>query len=161
MRKVFLMTVAALMAVAFVACNEKKSNEEENAEEAIEEVATEARSAIEELTEEAKAELAKLGEGFFGTYTATLPGNPGLVSALTINADGSYHFAQTTVEGEEALQEDGTIKDINSDLVLTLTSYDGATTHLFKVVDGKLLMLNADGTEPEGATRKDYFFTLQ
>lgn len=154
------MTIAALMAVAFVACEEKKGNEEQTAEEAVEEVA-ETRAAIEELTEEAKATLTEIGEGLFGTYTATLPGNPGLVTTLTINADGSYHFAQADVNGEEVLQEDGTIKDVNTDLVLTLVSYDGATTRLFKAVEGKLLMLNEDGTEPEGETRDHYFFTLQ
>lgn len=163
MKKVFYFAAALLVALSFASCKTDKTqnNEEQTAvETAVEEVAETATSTIAELSEEAKAKFAELGEGFFGTYVATLPAAdaPGLETTLTVNSDFTYTWAQKVVEGEELPVVEGKVTDLNQDLVITLTSNEGETSQ-FKLIDGKLVMLNADGTEPTGEFLNAQTFT--
>lgn len=163
MKKVFYFAVALLVALSFASCKADKNqnNEEETTVETVAEEATaEATEAVTELSETAKAAIATLGEGFFGTYVTTLPGadNAGFETTLTLNADFTYTWEQKVVDGEALPKEEGKIVDLNENLIVKLLSNEGETKQ-FKLVDGKLFMLDVDGNEIEGATRDAYFFT--
>lgn len=163
MKKVFYFAAALLVALSFASCKTDKSqnNEEQTAvETAVEDVTETVTETVAELSEEAKAKFAELGEGFFGTYVATLPAAdaPGFETTLTINSDFTYTWAQKVVDGEELPVEEGKITDLNQDLVITLTSAEGDAKQ-FKLIDGKLVMLSADGTEPTDEMLKAYTFT--
>ncbi|MDN4753739.1 copper resistance protein NlpE N-terminal domain-containing protein [Porphyromonadaceae bacterium W3.11] len=163
MKKVFYLAVATIFALSFASCKSDKSqkNEEGSVETTLEEAANNVSEAISDLSDEAKAKFEELGEGFFGTYVATLPGadNAGFETTLEINSDLTYNWSQNVVGVEDVATDEGKVTDINSDLVLTLVSNNGET-QLYKVIDGnKLLMLNEDGSEPAAETREFYIFT--
>lgn len=164
MKKVFYFAMALTVALAFASCKTdktQKNTEETTVESTLEDAVEGVQETFAELSEAAKAKFEELGEGFFGTYKATLPGNPGYESTLTINADLTYTFDQVAINGEALETVEGKITDIDENLVITLVS-EKEGKMLFKLVDGKLLMLNPDdATEPGEETREFYFFVRQ
>lgn len=146
MKKSILLTLALGAAVVFAACDTNKTKKE-----AAEEAAQVEASAAEEMSE-LRSEVSNVAE-WVGTYEATLPqaDGAGFVSTLTLNADNTFVFTQVANGGEGATEtQEGTyVKEEGND-VIALTSSTNIVTK-FKYEGSSVLMLNADGNEPENA----------
>ena len=85
-----------------------------------------------------------------GTYVGTIPAadRPGFEITLELRADGTAHMTEKVV-GEEAAQNDfdGTVTFSTS--MPQFIVQGGPQPYYFNFADGNLLMVSADGTEPE------------
>ena len=81
---------------------------------------------------------------YHGTYKGTLPAAdcPGIVTTLTLSADGRYALHMEYLERDVAFDEQGAF-EVEGDL-LVLTPDDGGQGGCYKVEENRLRMLDGD-----------------
>lgn len=81
---------------------------------------------------------------YHGTYKGTLPAAdcPGIVTTLTLSADGRYALHMEYLERDVAFDEQGAF-EVEGNL-LVLTSDDGGQGGCYKVEENRLRMLDGD-----------------
>lgn len=145
MKKTILMAAAA--AFVLTSCEKKAENVETQ----------EPVSVVDETHDSHEMAAA---ESWVGTYAGTLPcaDCPGIETEIMLHHDNTYMKSEKYLEteGENELKEDGTITWNADKTQFTLTPNGDKAPASFKVSEGKITLLNADGTEVTGETAETY-----
>ncbi len=90
-----------------------------------------------------------------GTYQGLIPcaSCPGISSIIALDDDGSYELLNTYLEEESSFVEKG---KFNWDAKGSFITLDNEAKSKLKVAENSVIMLDADGKEPEGAMADRY-----
>ena len=93
---------------------------------------------------------------YHGTYKGTLPAAdcPGIVTTLTLSADGRYALHMEYLERDVAFDEQG-VFEVEGNL-LVLTPDDGGQGGCYKVEENRLRMLDGDRKTNKGKQADHY-----
>ena len=93
---------------------------------------------------------------YHGTYKGTLPAAdcPGIVTTLTLSADGRYALHMEYLERDVAFDEQG-VFEVEGNL-LVLTPDDGGQGGCYKVEENRLRMLDGDRKQIAGGLADHY-----
>ncbi len=93
---------------------------------------------------------------YLGTYEGTLPAAdcPGIVTALTLNADGTYDLHMKYIDRGTEFDERGAFA--LGENLLTLSRPDGGPEKYYKVEENRLRMLDAERNPVSGELAEHY-----
>lgn len=142
------MYLAVIAAAMMVACNGKKTAQDETKNDSV--------SVADSVS--ADVDLAAVA----GTYEGTLPAAdcPGIKTVLTINADSTYQLQQDYIDRKDGHDEaSGVLQVLDGNVMMLVRPSSGEHT-FYKVKDSKsIVMTDSLGNEPEGETAKLYVLT--
>ncbi len=101
---------------------------------------------------------AKNALDWTGTYAGVLPCADcgGIKTEITINEDGTFEKSEEYLEkGTETIESKGTFTWDKTGGIINLKDEEG-TTELYRVGEGRLIMLRADGKEVTGELANNY-----
>ena len=142
------MYLAVIAAAMMVACNGKKTAQDETKNDSVS--VADSVSADFDLTAVA------------GTYEGTLPAAdcPGIKTVLTINADSTYQLQQDYIDRKDGHDEASGVLQVLDGNVMMLVRPSSGEHSFYKVKDSKsIVMTDSLGNEPEGETAKLYVLT--
>lgn len=142
------MYLAVIAAAMMVACNGKKTAQDEMKNDSVS--VADFVSADVDLTAVA------------GTYEGTLPAAdcPGIKTVLTINADSTYQLQQDYIDRKDGHDEASGVLQVLDGNVMMLVRPSSGEHSFYKVKDSKsIVMTDSLGNEPEGETAKLYVLT--
>lgn len=142
------MYLAVIAAAMMVACNGKKTAQDETKNDSVS--VADSVSADVDLTAVA------------GTYEGTLPAadSPGIKTVLTINADSTYQLQQDYIDRKDGHDEASGVLQVLDGNVMMLVRPSSGEHSFYKVKDSKsIVMTDSLGNEPEGETAKLYVLT--
>lgn len=142
------MYLAVIAAAMMVACNGKKTAQDETKNDSVS--VADSVSAGVDLTAVA------------GTYEGTLPAAdcPGIKTVLTINADSTYQLQQDYIDRKDGHDEASGVLQVLDGNVMMLVRPSSGEHSFYKVKDSKsIVMTDSLGNEPEGETAKLYVLT--
>lgn len=142
------MYLAVIAAAMMVACNGKKTAQDETQNDSVS--VADSVSADVDLTAVA------------GTYEGTLPAAdcPGIKTVLTINADSTYQLQQDYIDRKDGHDEASGVLQVLDGNVMMLVRPSSGEHSFYKVKDSKsIVMTDSLGNEPEGETAKLYVLT--
>ena len=142
------MYLAVIAAAMMVACNGKKTAQDETQNDSVS--VADSVSADVDLTAVA------------GTYEGTLPAAdcPGIKTVLTINADSTYQLQQDYIDRKDGHDEASGVLQVLDGNVMMLVRPSSGEHSFYKVKDSKsIVMTDSLGNEPEGETVKLYVLT--
>ena len=142
------MYLAVIAAAMMVACNGKKTAQDETKNDSVS--VADSVSADVDLTAVA------------GTYEGTLPAAdcPGIKTVLTINADSTYQLQQDYIDRKDGHDEASGVLQVLDGNVMMLVRPSSGEHSFYKVKDSKsIVMTDSLGNEPEGETAKLYVLT--
>ena len=142
------MYLAVIAAAMMVACNGKKTAQDETKNDSVS--VADSVSADVDLTAVA------------GTYEGTLPAAdcPGIKTVLTINADSTYQLQQDYIDRKDGYDEASGVLQVLDGNVMMLVRPSSGEHSFYKVKDSKsIVMTDSLGNEPEGETAKLYVLT--
>lgn len=142
------MYLAVIAAAMMVACNGKKTAQDETKNDSV--CVADSVSADVDL------------DAVAGTYEGTLPAAdcPGIKTVLTINADSTYQLQQDYIDRKDGHDEaSGVLQVLDGNVMMLVRPSSGEHT-FYKVKDSKsIVMTDSLGNEPEGETAKLYVLT--
>lgn len=142
------MYLAVIAAAMMVACNGKKTAQDETTNDSV--------SVADSVS--ADVDLAAVA----GTYEGTLPAAdcPGIKTVLIINADSTYQLQQDYIDRKDGHDEaSGVLQVLDGNVMMLVRPSSGEHT-FYKVKDSKsIVMTDSLGNEPEGETAKLYVLT--
>lgn len=142
------MYLAVIAAAMMVACNGKKTAQDETKNDSV--------SVADSVS--ADVDLAAVA----GTYEGTLPAAdcPGIKTVLTINADSTYQLQQDYIDRKDGHDEASGVLQVLDGNVMMLVRPSSGEHSFYKVKDSKsIIMTDSLGNEPEGETAKLYVLT--
>lgn len=142
------MYLAVIAAAMMVACNGKKTAQDETKNDSV--------SLPDSVS--ADVDLAAVA----GTYEGTLPAAdcPGIKTVLTINADSTYQLQQDYIDRKDGHDEASGVLQVLDGNVMMLVRPSSGEHSFYKVKDSKsIVMTDSLGNEPEGETAKLYVLT--
>lgn len=142
------MYLAVIAAAMMVACNGKKTAQDETKNDSV--------SVADSVS--ADVDLAVVA----GTYEGTLPAAdcPGIKTVLTINADSTYQLQQDYIDRKDGHDEASGVLQVLDGKVMMLVRPSSGEHSFYKVKDSKsIVMTDSLGNEPEGETAKLYVLT--
>ena len=142
------MYLAVIAAAMMVACNGKKTAQDEMKNDSV--------SVADSVS--ADVDLAAVA----GTYEGTLPAAdcPGIKTVLTINADSTYQLQQDYIDRKDGHDEASGVLQVLDGNVMMLVRPSSGEHSFYKVKDSKsIVMTDSLGNEPEGETAKLYVLT--
>lgn len=142
------MYLAVIAAAMMVACNGKKTAQDETKNDSV--------SVADSVS--ADVDLAAVA----GTYEGTLPAAdcPGIKTVLTINADSTYQLQQDYIDRKDGHDEASGVLQVLDGNVMMLVRPSSGEHSFYKVKDSKsIVMTDSLGNEPEGETAKLYVLT--
>lgn len=142
------MYLAVIAAAMMVACNGKKTAQNETKNDSV--------SVADSVS--ADVDLAAVA----GTYEGTLPAAdcPGIKTVLTINADSTYQLQQDYIDRKDGHDEASGVLQVLDGNVMMLVRPSSGEHSFYKVKDSKsIVMTDSLGNEPEGETAKLYVLT--
>ena len=142
------MYLAVIAAAMMVACNGKKTAQDETQNDSV--------SVADSIS--ADVDLAAVA----GTYEGTLPAAdcPGIKTVLTINADSTYQLQQDYIDRKDGHDEASGVLQVLDGNVMMLVRPSSGEHSFYKVKDSKsIVMTDSLGNEPEGETAKLYVLT--
>lgn len=142
------MYLAVIAAAMMVACNGKKTAQDETKNDSV--------NVADSVS--ADVDLAAVA----GTYEGTLPAAdcPGIKTVLTINADSTYQLQQDYIDRKDGHDEASGVLQVLDGNVMMLVRPSSGEHSFYKVKDSKsIVMTDSLGNEPEGETAKLYVLT--
>lgn len=142
------MYLAVIAAAMMVACNGKKTAQDETKNDSV--------SVADSVS--ADVDMAAVA----GTYEGTLPAAdcPGIKTVLTINADSTYQLQQDYIDRKDGHDEASGVLQVLDGNVMMLVRPSSGEHSFYKVKDSKsIVMTDSLGNEPEGETAKLYVLT--
>lgn len=142
------MYLAVIAAAMMVACNGKKTAQDETKNDSV------------SLPDSVSADVDLTAVA--GTYEGTLPAAdcPGIKTVLTINADSTYQLQQDYIDRKDGHDEASGVLQVLDGNVMMLVRPSSGEHSFYKVKDSKsIVMTDSLGNEPEGETAKLYVLT--
>ncbi len=134
--------IISLSLLAFIACGENKTKEDEKSSESNTVLTTSTRFVP-------------------GDYFGVLPAasGPGIMTNLIFKADGKYKLSMTYLEERGEYQEEGSYT-VDKGLI-TLARNDSLNNKYFKAQGDEILMLDSEKQTPQGDIARHYILRLR